>query len=287
MTAQALAAGQMPGAPSSQRGGQPADDDLSPEHRFRKAEIETKASRIDTEDLFTMLGVSRNTPQGEIQTAYFKMAKMWHPDRVPQELGELKSTVASIFAKLNEAYALLNDPAKRADYVRELDARGGGEAPIDEQEQVQRIVDAAIEFQKAEVLLKRNDLTTAEAFAMRAAAADPTQGEYVAVLLWIKAMRRGDPPVVPEGKTSSFYDDILAQLDEIVRKEPALERAVWYRGVLNKRTGRDERALRDFRMVATLNPKNIDAMRELRIFQMRKERKAKEETGLLGKFFKK
>jgi hypothetical protein len=36
-----------------------------------------------------------------------------------------------------------------------------------------------------------------------------------------------------------------------------------------------------------LNPKNIDAVREVRLNQMRRDKKRKDETGLLGKLFKK
>jgi hypothetical protein len=99
-------------------------------------------------------------------------------------------------------------------------------------------------------------------------------------------VKRGDPPMVPEGKTSTFYDDLIGQLDTIIKKLPNLERALSYRATLLKRSGRDERALRDFRQIVTLNPKNIDALRELRLFQMRKEKKSGND-GLLGKIFKK
>jgi len=135
--------------------------------------------------------------------------------------------------------------------------------------------------------MKKNDLNGAENYAKRAAQADPDQAEYVALLTWIQALRRGDPPIVPEGKTSSFYDDLIMVYDGILAKEPMYERALYYRAVLLKRAGREERAMRDFRLVVQLNPKNIDAVREVRINQMRKDKKRKDEAGILGKLFKK
>ena len=291
----------MPPAPASNRMGavtaappvisiplRPDAAPLSQEHMFRKQEIELKVSRIDTEDYFAMLGVEHKATQGEIQQAYFKVAKAWHPDRLPAELVDLKPYVSKVFAKFNEAYAVLNDAAKRNDYVKMLDAAGGGGGVnVDEQEAVKRVVDAAIEFQKAEVYFKKNDLFNAGELANRAAQADPEQGEYVALSIWIQAIRRGDPPLTLEGKTSSFYDDLIGQLDNIIRKEPMLERALFYRGTLLKRTGREEKAIRDFRLVSQMNPKNIDAQREMRLFMMRREKKQKEEAGILGKLFKK
>lgn len=255
------------------------------DHKHRWQEIELKASRIGKENFYEMLELGQDAKDAQIQAAYFKVAKAWHPDRLPAEIADLKPVVSSLFAKFNEAYQTLSDPSKRFEYDKEL-ASGGG-AVDEEAAQVQRVVDAAIEFQKAEVLLKKNDLAQAESFAKRAAMADPDQVEYIALLTWIQAQRRGDPPIVPEGKTSTFYDDLVAIYDGILAKEPMFERALFYRAVLLKRGGKEEKAIRDFRLVVQLNPKNIDAVREVRLAQMRKEKKRKDDAGLLGKLFKK
>jgi tetratricopeptide (TPR) repeat protein len=100
-------------------------------------------------------------------------------------------------------------------------------------------------------------------------------------------MKRGDPPILPEGKTSTFYDDLLSILDGVLAKDPMFEKALYYRAVLLKRSGREDKAMRDFKMAVQINPKNIDAVREVRLFQMRKDKKRKDEAGLLGKLFKK
>jgi tetratricopeptide (TPR) repeat protein len=136
-------------------------------------------------------------------------------------------------------------------------------------------------------MLKKNDLAAAESFARRATMADPDQIEYIALVAWIQAMKRGDPPILPEGKTSTFYDDLLSILDGVLAKDPMFEKALYYRAVLLKRSGREDKAMRDFKMAVQINPKNIDAVREVRLFQMRKDKKRKDEAGLLGKLFKK
>jgi curved DNA-binding protein CbpA len=260
-----------------------AEVKLSEDLQYRKQEIETRAEQVDSQDYFAMLGLDHKASASDVQTAYFKVAKAWHPDRLPAELAEMKPLVSKVFAKYNEAFAVLNDPPKRAEYLKTVEAGGGtGE----EDEQVRRVVDAAFEFQKAEIYLKKNDISNAEQSAKSAAAADEDQVEYLALYVWIQAVKRGDPPVVPEGKTTAFYDDLISQLDMVIKKQPNLERALSYRATLLKRSGRDEKALRDFRQVVSINPKNIDALRELRLFQMRKDKKGKDD-GLLGKLFKK
>lgn len=264
---------------------------LRPEHAARKAEIERRYQAIDTEDFFQILGLTRETPADQIRNAYFALAKTWHPDRVPPELAEVKPLVARVFARISDAFQTLNDAAKRKEYLDRIQAGGGSH---DDDDEIARVVDAAMEFQKAEILLKKNDLVGAETLATNCVRADPAQPEYLALLVWIQAQRRGDPPGMREGQTSPHFDDLIRLLDGVLAKEPSYERAIYYRGVLLKRAGRHEKAMRDFKRAVELNPKNLDAVREVRLHDMRKrgQAPAKPEPsspdggGLFGKFFK-
>ena len=264
---------------------------LRPEHAARKAEIERRYQAIDAEDFFQILGLTRETPADQIRNAYFALAKTWHPDRVPPELTEVKPLVARVFARISDAFQTLNDATKRKEYLERLGAGGGSH---DDDEKIARVVDAAMEFQKAEILLKKNDLAGAETLATNCVRADPEQPEYLALLVWIQAQRRGDPQGMREGQTSPHFDDLIKLLDGVLAKEPSYERAIYYRGVLLKRAGRHEKAMRDFKQAVELNPKNLDAVREVRLHDMRKRGQpgAKPEAGgpdnggLFGKFFK-
>jgi DnaJ-domain-containing protein 1 len=256
----------------------------------RRAEIEKRLATIETEDYFQVLGVSREATSQEIQNAYFALAKAWHPDRLPPELADLKSSAQKVMSRVNEARQTLVDTGKRREYLEKL-AHGGGAS--DDDEKIARVVDAAMEFQKAEILLKKNDLAGAEALASRAAMADPEQPDYLTLLVWIQSQRRGDPPPVREGQTSPHFDDLIKTLDGILAKEPRYERALYYRGELLMRTGRTEKAIRDFRTIAETNPKHTEALRYLRIHEMRKRsggdkpaQPPNEGGGLFGKFFK-
>lgn len=61
-------------------------------------------------DYYEVLGVSRNAAQEEIQRAYRKLARKYHPD-VNKEPGAEEK-----FREINEAYEVLKDPEKRAKY---------------------------------------------------------------------------------------------------------------------------------------------------------------------------
>ena len=74
-------------------------------------------------DYYQLLGVSSDAPEEEIKKAYRKLALATHPDRNRQDpLAEER------FKEINEAYGVLSDPGKRAQYDdhRRLGYSGSG-----------------------------------------------------------------------------------------------------------------------------------------------------------------
>lgn len=67
---------------------------------------------VEFEDYYSILGVDRDASQEEIQKAYKKKAKKYHPDVTDDPEGE------EMFKKVNEAYQVLKDPEKREKYDR-------------------------------------------------------------------------------------------------------------------------------------------------------------------------
>jgi molecular chaperone DnaJ len=62
-------------------------------------------------DYYKTLGVGKNASQDDIKKAYRKLARKYHPDLNPGD-----KTAEQKFKELNEAYGILNDPKKRAEY---------------------------------------------------------------------------------------------------------------------------------------------------------------------------
>jgi molecular chaperone DnaJ len=64
-------------------------------------------------DYYDVLGVPRTAPEGEIKRAYRQLARKYHPD-----VADDKIAAENHFKEINEAYEVLSDPQKRANYDR-------------------------------------------------------------------------------------------------------------------------------------------------------------------------
>src|SRR5438132_10887258 len=64
-------------------------------------------------DYYETLGVKRNASEEEIKKSYRKLARQYHPDRNPGD-----KQAETHFKEVQDAYDVLSDKAKRAQYDR-------------------------------------------------------------------------------------------------------------------------------------------------------------------------
>src|ERR671933_1814194 len=76
-------------------------------------------------DYYSLLGVAANASAEEIQAAYRRLAKAYHPD-----LNAGSSVAAARMARLNVAKSVLLDPATRAAYDQLRRLRGARAAAV-------------------------------------------------------------------------------------------------------------------------------------------------------------
>jgi curved DNA-binding protein CbpA len=253
----------------------------SPELDARRKDIVERAGGIAKLNFFQILGLAEGASAEEAKVAYFQLVKRWHPDRLAPELADLRDDVARVFALIAEAYQTLSDAERRGRYVQLLRDGGGTQ---EDQLAVQRALEAAGAFQKADFYIGKGNFAEAEVHANHAYELDPREPDHVAVWAWVQANK-------PERRDAGKYDDLLKLLDQALADAPRNERARYIRGMMLKAAGRMGDAMRDFREIAEQNPRHVDAVREVRLYSMRheRERRTKDEGSgsLLGRFMKK
>jgi curved DNA-binding protein CbpA len=223
----------------------------------RRAHLEKLGVDLEKMDYFEVLGVTKDASPAQVQETYLKLAKSYHPDRLPLELADLKPLATKVFSRISEAHQVLSEPAKRQAYVDSL-KHGNGDS---DEDKVRRILRAAGSYQKAEVLLKKRMLAAAELEANRALEDDPDQPDYLALFAWVQSSKPDSESRLP---------DLLRMLSESITRNPASEKNRYYRVQILKRLGKIDEAVADCRIIVEKNPHHVDALREIRLWEMRR-----------------
>ena len=71
---------------------------------------------------YDILEVLPSAKAAEIRASYLKLAREYHPDRVPEYLTKLRADAEEKVKEINEAWAVLSDSAKRRKYDLKLQA---------------------------------------------------------------------------------------------------------------------------------------------------------------------
>ncbi len=233
---------------------------LSPEHTKRWEEVARVIGMMDRQNYFEMLGVKESAESNQIRKKYMNLAKKWHPDRLAPELSDLRRWVEEIFHLLTVASDTLGDDKKRAEYQKTV-MQGGGTPESERKLNV--VVEAAINFQKVDVLVKRKRYDEAMRICDHAMAAVRKEADYPAMKAWILLLRDG----VEE-------EEVADEIRSLLRKTFSLNadhvHGHFVRAHFLKRLGNHDKALRHFKKVAKLDPKNLEAAREVRIGVMRR-----------------
>jgi len=255
---------------------------LSPEAKAHRDRILAKASQLANQNYFEMLELPLGAPVEEVRKAFFKLAKLFHPDRAAAgELADLKETLEYIFYNLSEAQTTLIDPETRDEYgttISEGMKRTSVMPPGAAEAEVRDALEAEKLFQKAVVLMKRDQLSKALEFVDQARMINPDEGEYLAVWSRLQLMMRGPNAAV---------DDVVTHLRRAEELSPKSERVHLYLAQALMRTDRPTEAKMHYQQVLQVAPRNVEAARELRLMEMRKTNEEKEKGGFMKKLFRK
>lgn len=219
---------------------------------------------------FEKLGLAPDAPEEAIRSAYMRLAKETHPDRYAAASHAARELAEQAFREVTRAYEVLSDPVRLAAY-RDDPNRDRKEAQA--LEEAQRAITAEREFQRGEARLRSHDWSGALSHFERAVELYPDEGEYFAYCGWAYYLTHGhDTDVLRKA---------FALVKRGVKLAPEREKPYLFLGRLCQAAGKLESAERMFTKAVECRPDSIEALRELRLLQMRRPRK-----GLLGRLLR-
>jgi CheY-like chemotaxis protein/DnaJ-domain-containing protein 1 len=131
------------------------------------------------ENHFEILGLRGGASAAECKSAFFALAKRYHPDRFAGEPEEIRALAADVFARISVAHEMLSDPTQRQQYLASLKGKGKGEG--EKEDDVSQILTAEVQFQKGEALLRKKEYARALEQFRWALDLNPEEGEYRAM----------------------------------------------------------------------------------------------------------
>ncbi len=238
--------------------------------------ILTDYGRMSRQDHFALLGIGRDASSEDIRRSYFNLAKRYHPDRFVHDhlSADLQEKMQTIFHQLNQAYETLSDPVRRHAYLKQLDHKGTEQS----REAAENLLQAEVAFRKGQILVRKGDFAGALSFLKPALKISPQEPEYLTTCAW--ALHRAHPG---DKSAAAEAREMLLQSADI---NPGLDLTHLYLGYLLREDGRDNEAERRFEMAVMSNPDCTEALRELRLIQLRRENAAPTD-GLLRRWFRK
>lgn len=250
----------------------PRSEPMEADPRYKSARVQLQ--RMEHWTYYEMLDLKPSATPEEIRASYTRLATQYHPDRAP--MPEMRALYTEIFAHFNSAFGTLNDPKAREVYDESI--AGGGGTPA-AQKQVQAVLETVQDTHRAELMVKRKDWVEAEKILRRVVAVNPD--DIAANLLLAQCLLQ----IAPQ----QHFKDIVVMLRRVIDTTENNDRAHYLMGMALK-TNNDKRAFGLFKMALEMNPGNVEALREVRLFEMRKDKKKEEANSAsrqLSNFFNK
>jgi len=244
--------------------------ELTEEHKKLLEELKDKRDELKNNNCYECLNVNKKASGAVIKKAYFIQVKQYHPDHFFNYPAEIKEVVSEIFALISAAHETLSNDNEREKYDEYLKT---GKQRI-ENDEANRIVKAELQFQKGNILLKSNNLKEAYENFKWAVELNPTEGEYLSYLGWI--IFKCEPDSDEARRKALEYIERGLQLN----KEQ--DTGYYFLGRILKVKGDAQRAMEAFRTSYAKNQHNVDALREIRTYELAQ----KSRKGMFRKLFK-
>ena len=201
------------------------------------------------------LSERRVVTEEDISNAFREISRRYHPDYFFNAPPTVRDLAEACFAKVSDAYGVLRAPGGLAEARRYLEARSRGEGFVGEKEHVA----ARLAFRRAEQLLRARDHAGADPFFQEAARLDGITWPHAVLAAWCGWLARR---LTAADALAAF--DAIRPPDDVRAAEVLV-----YAGNVLAQEGRAAEALARYRAAVAKDPQNRDALRQIRLHELR------------------
>jgi tetratricopeptide (TPR) repeat protein len=217
------------------------------------------ATAMKGQNLFERLALAQQADAGAVKIAYFKLARLYHPDTLPPGAPpELEKLKAEIFGYIGDAYRTLTDDKSRNEYLELLKSGDTGNEEVD----VVAILQAEERFKRGTVYMKSRKYAEAVKIFEEAIQLNADEAEFHAWRAYARFCASPDKKAI---QPESFKE-----LQAAIKKNERCVPAYYFLGVIARTLGDSTGALKHFRKTVELQPDHIDAQREIRMAAQKK-----------------
>lgn len=240
----------------------PAANTSSPRNEtLLRAEVTELAQSLRDKNHFEVLGVGQACSRSELESAYAELARRAHPDRFQSVSLAVRKMAAEVLERVDLAYETLRDKRERQQYLLQLQM---GERRVHQNQESKQGLSAERAFQKGQTLVQRRAYEMALLEFGKALEGNPEEGEYHAHYGWCLYLCHPD--------SAPMLEEAIEHVKRGAGLAKDREKPFLFLGRLFKVMGRVDRAERMFTRAVQIQPECVEALRELRLINLRREK---------------
>jgi len=221
----------------------------------RIAEVVALGERLSTMDYYQILNISKNASPYQVKTAYFRLARKYHPDCFDPDLpSDIKSKIKDVFDHIAKAYNTLSDEEKKKDYDSKKDI-----SP--ELSRIELEKKADIKYRQGRTLYNQERYEEALIVLEEAVRLRKNKGVYFLLL------------AMAESKVPPFHKKAEDDLRKAVKLEPLNPECHVGLGTYYKEEGLLVKARKQFRKALEIDPEHKIALKELGLTEKPEKKK--------------
>jgi curved DNA-binding protein CbpA len=204
------------------------------------------------QDHYEVLGLDSEASQEEIESAYQRLARLYHPDgQFTPGMEKLAGELGELFAKVSEAYAILSNDSRRWEYDLSLATVMTDGAPVSKKKKPKDAGRAKDAFTEGIESFKKKDFEAATVHFKEATRLDSTNASYFSYMALALLQR-------PRREAEAEEAMLTA-----VELEPEVAEHRANLGLLYQKAGIRDKAKDAFEAALRLDPKNKKALKGL------------------------